>query len=65
MLVQKVGGGSLATNQRLVDLNRVQTDAGQKWTDFLTDLGDDLTHDLAHAGGNERALFQFLAGQRA
>jgi len=63
--MQKVGGGSLATNQRLVDLNRVQTDAGRKWTDFLTDLGDDLTHDLANAGGNEQALFEFLAGQRA
>jgi hypothetical protein len=35
--MQKIGGGGLKVNQRLVDLNKVQTDAGQKWLAVLDD----------------------------
>lgn len=62
--MQKVGGGSLATNQRLVDLNAVQKQAGQRWSDFLAELGDDLRDDLARAPGQERAEYELLAGPR-
>jgi hypothetical protein len=63
--MQKIGGGSLGTNQRLVDLNKVQRDAGQQWTALLTQMGNDLDYDLANAGGNERTLLEHLAGRRS
>ena len=63
--MQKVGGGKLATNQRLVDLNRVQAESGQKWLDHLTAFGNLLDASLAYANGQERGVFEVLAGPRA
>lgn len=62
--MQKVGGGGLATNQRLVDLNELQQSAGKKWSAFLAELGDDLQDDLDNAPGQERAEYELLAGPR-
>ena len=53
--MQKIGGGKLATNQRLVDLNKLQTDSGQKWLDCLTAFGTLLDDSLAHATGRSAA----------
>ena len=36
--MQKIGGGKLGTNQRLVDLNKIQTDSGQKWLAVLDEV---------------------------
>ena len=63
--MQKSGGGKLATNQRLVDLNKVQTDSGQKWLDYLAAFGTLLDASLAHANGQERGVYEVLAGPRA
>ncbi len=62
--MQKVGGGSLATNQRLVDLNTMQARAGQLWLDVLTASHDQLLADLALAAGQERGVYELLAGRR-
>jgi hypothetical protein len=63
--MQKVGGGSLGTNQRLVDLNEVQAESGQKWLDFLNAYGTLVEDSLALAKGQERGVLEVLAGPRA
>ena len=63
--MQKVGGGKLGTNQRLVDLNKVQTDSGQSWREHLDAFAVLLDASLAHANGQERGIYEVLAGPRA
>ncbi len=50
--MQKIGGGGLKVNQRLVDLNKVQRDAGQKWLAVLDEFATDLD---AHARARDRS----------
>jgi hypothetical protein len=61
--MQKVGGGKLKTNQRLVDLNQVQTDSGHTWLEVLTGMEDELDDLLATY--QERGVYEVLAGPRA
>lgn len=63
--MQKVGGGKLGTNQRLVDLNKVQTDSGQRWLEHLDAFAVLLDASLAQANGQERGVYEVLAGPRA
>jgi len=63
--MQKIGGGGLEVNQRLVDLNKVQTDAGQKWLAVLDEFATDLDATLALATDQERGVYESLAGPRA
>ena len=63
--MQKVGGGKLGTNQRLVDLNKVQTDSGQSWLEHLDAFAVLLDAALAQANGQERGIYEVLAGPRA
>ncbi|MDP1847397.1 MAG: hypothetical protein Q8K79_06365 [Solirubrobacteraceae bacterium] len=63
--MQKVGGGKLGTNQRLVDLNKVQTDSGQSWLEHLDAFAVLLDASLAQANGQERGVYEVLAGPRA
>jgi hypothetical protein len=63
--MQKVGGGKLATNQRLVDLNKVQTGAGKKWLAVLDEFASDVEDSLDLANGHERGVYESLAGRRA
>jgi hypothetical protein len=60
--MQKIGGGKLGTNQRLVDLNKVQADSGQGWLEVLTEMQTDL--DDALANHQERGVYEILAGPR-
>ncbi|HTN25167.1 MAG TPA: hypothetical protein VL120_14340 [Solirubrobacteraceae bacterium] len=62
--MQKVGGGGLATNQRLVDLNKLQADSGKKWVDALDHFSAILDYSLADAEGQERGVYEVLAGPR-
>ena len=62
--MQKVGGGKLGTNQRLVDLNKLQADEGKKWTEYLDELGVALDDALANMAGQERPVYELIAGQR-
>ena len=62
--MQKIGGGKLKTNQRLVDLNKLQADQGKKWTDYLDELGTALDDALANMAGQERPVYELIAGQR-
>jgi hypothetical protein len=62
--MQKVGGGGLATNQRLVDLNKLQSDSGQKWEEVLDHFNAMLDYSLADAEGQERGVYEVLAGTR-
>lgn len=62
--MQKVGGGKLGTNQRLVDLNKVQTDAGKKWLEVLDEFATDVEDTLELAEGHERGVYESLAGRR-
>ncbi len=62
--MQKVGGGKLKTNQRLVDLNKLQADEGKKWTEYLDELGTALDDALANMAGQERPVYELIAGQR-
>lgn len=63
--MQKVGGGKLGTNQRLVDLNKVQTDSGQSWLEHLDAFAVLLDASLAQANGRQRGVYEVLAGPRA
>jgi len=63
--MQKIGGGGLEVNQRLVDLNKVQTDTGQKWLAVLDEFATDLDATLALATDQERGVYESLAGPRA
>ena len=63
--MQKIGGGKLKTNQRLVDLNKVETDAGRKWLAVLDEFATDVEESLELADGHERGLYESLAGRRA
>lgn len=63
--MQKIGGGKLKTNQRLVDLNKVQRDAGQKWLAVLDEFAADVEQSLDLAEGHERGVLESLAGPRA
>jgi hypothetical protein len=62
--MQKIGGGKLGTNQRLVDLNKVQTDAGKKWLAVLDEFATDVEDTLELAEGHERGVYESLAGRR-
>jgi hypothetical protein len=62
--MQKVGGGKLKTNQRLVDLNKLQADQGKKWTEYLDELGTALDDALANMADQERPVYELLAGPR-
>jgi hypothetical protein len=62
--MQKVGGGKLKHNQRLVDLNKLQADEGKKWTEYLDELGTALDDALANMAGQERPVYELVAGQR-
>jgi hypothetical protein len=62
--MQKIGGGKLGTNQRLVDLNKMQADTGQKWVDHLDTFADALDDALAQTVGRERQIYEILAGPR-
>lgn len=62
--MQKVGGGKLKHNQRLVDLNKIQADEGKKWTAYLDELGTALDDALANMAGQERPVYELVAGQR-
>jgi hypothetical protein len=61
--MQKIGGGSLGTNQRLVDLNQLQA-TGQHWSTILTNAENQLTWDLILAQGNDRPVYEALVGVR-
>jgi hypothetical protein len=63
--MQKIGGGKLKTNQRLVDLNKLQTGAGQKWLAALDEFATDVEESLALADGHERGVYESLAGRRS
>ena len=63
--MQKIGGGKLKTNQRLVDLNKVQRDAGRKWLAVLDEFATDVQTSLDLAEGHERGVLESLAGPRA
>lgn len=62
--MQKIGGGKLATNQRLVDLNKLQADEGRKWTEYLDELGTAFDDALTNMAGQERPVYELIAGQR-
>ena len=62
--MQKVGGGKLKHNQRLVDLNKLQADEGRKWTEYLDELGTALDDALANMAGQERPVHDLITGQR-
>ena len=62
--MQKIGGGKLGTNQRLVDLNKIQTDSGQKWLAVLDEFATDVEESLELAEGHERGIYESLAGRR-
>jgi hypothetical protein len=62
--MQKVGGGGLATNQRLVDLNKLQADSGKTWVEALDHFSAILDYSLADAEGQERGVYEVLAGPR-
>jgi len=62
--MQKIGGGKLATNQRLVDLNKVQSSEGKRWLDFLTEIGDVVDDALADPNIQESRVYEVLAGPR-
>lgn len=65
--MQKVGGGKLETNQRLVDLNALQARFdGEKWTDVLDKLATLWNDALVDAQdeGTEEALYNDLTGRR-
>ena len=64
----KIGEGSLARNQRLVDLNEFKTAGGGDWKQFLQDL-DEKWNSLLAATSNDhaqrRALYARLTGPRS
>ena len=60
--MQKIGGGKLATNQRLVDLNKLQRTSGHKWLEVLDEMQDELEDALAEY--DERHVYEVLAGPR-
>ena len=62
--MQKIGGGKLGTNQRLVDLNKLQADEGKKWTEYLDELGTALDDALVNMAGQERPVYELITGQR-
>jgi hypothetical protein len=61
--MQKVGGGKLAANQRLVDLNKLQQN-GQDWLQALQGFEALWNGYLASQQGNERQAYELLAGPR-
>ena len=62
--MQKIGGGKLKPNQRLVDLTKLQADEGKKWTEYLDELGTALDDALVNMAGQERPVYELIAGQR-
>ena len=59
--MQKVGGGKLGGNQRLVDLNKLESD-GRKWEEQLDEIARLFNEALAQ--GNERGVYEKLVGPR-
>ncbi len=62
--MQKIGGGKLGTNQRLVDLNKLQADEGKKWTEYLDELGTALDDALVNMADQERPVYELITGPR-
>ena len=62
--MQKVGEGKLSTNQRLVDLNQIQSRYNDKWITILDELAAEWSKYLVTMAGNERAAYEELAGPR-
>ena len=60
--MQKVGGGKLEVNQRLVDLNRLEQ-PGQTWLQWLQTIEQDWQGYFQAV--NPRTAFESLAGPRA
>jgi hypothetical protein len=61
--MQKVGGGKLHQNQRLVDLNKLNQN-GQDWLKALEGFEGVWINYLASQQGNERQAYELIAGQR-
>ena len=59
--MQKVGGGKLSGNQRLVDLNKLERD-GKKWEEQLDEIARLFNQALAQ--GDERDVYGKLVGPR-
>ncbi len=59
--MQKIGGGKLGGSQRLVDLNKLESD-GKKWQTHLDEIAKLL--DEALAQGDERDVYEKLVGPR-
>jgi hypothetical protein len=63
--MQKVGGGKLGGNQRLVDLNKVEQREGKTWATYLDEIAQMFDDALTGSGpGNERGVYEKLAGPR-
>jgi hypothetical protein len=58
----KIGGGKLSKNQRMVDLNRLQT-AGSTWLDHLNVIEQEWNKLLA-AADSEEAAYEKLVGKQ-
>jgi Novel toxin 11 len=62
--MQKIGGGKLGGSQRLVDLNKVESD-GRKWETHLDEIAQLFDDALTQGGpGTERGVYEKLVGPR-